>query len=252
MDQDEIKVKSLKKALDVLKCFLVKPTWGVTEISDRLGLYKSNVYDILTTLKAMDYLEKDEETERYKLGMQVFALSRAMEETFSIIKIAMPYMQELANFTNERVYLAIPHDGEVVYLEATYPTESVNLMRSILGERADMHCTGNGKAMLANLSEEEINAYLQRDLAVYTDHTISDPVQLRAELEATRQRGYAIDDMEHEFGVKCVAMPIFDKTHKLYAAISVSGLAVHFTDDQIQEWALLIKKYVAKIENRLS
>ena len=68
MDQDEIKVKSLKKALDVLNCFLVKPTWGVTEISDRLGLYKSNVYDILTTLKAMDYLEKDEETERYKLG----------------------------------------------------------------------------------------------------------------------------------------------------------------------------------------
>ena len=72
------------------------------------------------------------------------------------------------------------------------------------------------------------------------------------ERSSTRQRGYAIDDMEHEFGVKCVAMPIFDKTHKLYAAISVSGLAVHFTDDQIQEWALLIKKYVAKIENRLS
>ena len=90
MAQDEIKVKSLKKALDVLNCFLVKPTWGVTEISDRLGLYKSNVYDILTTLKAMDYLEKDEETERYKLGMQVFALSRAMEETFSIINLRSP------------------------------------------------------------------------------------------------------------------------------------------------------------------
>ena len=100
--------------------------------------------------------------------------------------------------------------------------------------------------------KEEISAYLQKKLTVYTDHTISDPVQLKAELEATRQRGYAIDDMEHEFGVKCVAMPIFDKTHKLYAAISVSGLAVHFTDRQIQEWALLIKKYVAKIENRLS
>ena len=72
-------------------------------------------------------------------------------------------MQELANFTNERVYLAIPHDGEVVYLEATYPAESVNLMRSILGERADMHCTGIGKAMLANLSEEEINEYVNMD-----------------------------------------------------------------------------------------
>lgn len=251
MAQDEIKVKSLKKALDVLNCFLIKPTWGVTEISDRLGLYKSNVYDILTTLKAMDYLEKDEETERYKLGMQVFALSRAMEDTFSIIKIAMPYMQELANITDERVCLAIPHEGEVVYLDATYPAESVNLMRSILGERAEMHCTGIGKAMLANLSEEEIQEYLEKELTIYTDHTISDAAQLRKELEVTRQRGYAIDNMEHEFGVKCVAMPIFDKSHKLYAAISVSGLAVHFTEEKIESWALQMKKYVAKIENRL-
>ena len=251
MAENEIKVKSLKKALDVLNCFLVKPTWGVTEISERLGLYKSNVYDILTTLKVMGYLEKDEETERYKLGMQVFALSRAMGDTFSIIKIAMPYMQELANITDERVYLAIPHDREVVYLEATYPAESVNLMRSILGERAEMHCTGIGKAMLANLSEEEINRYMEKALTVYTDHTITDVSKLKRELEVTRQRGYAIDNMEHEFGVKCVAMPIFDKAHKLYAAISVSGLAANFTEDQIIEWALLIKKYVAKIENRL-
>lgn len=252
MSQDEVKVKSLKKALDVLNCFLTKPTWGVTEISERLGLYKSNVYDILMTFRAMDYLEKDGETERYKLGMQVFALSRAMEDTFSIIKIAIPYMQELANITDERVYLAIPHGGEVVYLEATYPAESVNLMRSILGERAEMHCTGIGKAMLANLPEEEIQNYLKKELTVYTDHTISDTYQLRKELEVTRQRGYAIDDMEHEFGVKCVALPIFDKAHKLYAAMSVSGLAVHFTDERIEEWALLMKKYIAKIENRLN
>ena len=122
-----------------------------------------------------------------------------MEETFSIIKIAMPYMQELANFTNEEYILPFLMMERCIS-GSNLSTESVNLMRSILGERADMHCTGIGKAMLANLSEEEINAYLQRDLAVYTDHTISDPVQLRAELEATRQRGYAIDDMEHELG----------------------------------------------------
>ena len=114
-----------------------------------------------------------------------------------------------------------------------------------------MHCTGIGKAMLANLSEEEINRYMEKDLTVYTDHTITDVSKLKRELEVTRQRGYAIDNMEHEFGVKCVAMPIFDKAHKLYAAISVSGLAANFTEDQIIEWALLIKKYVAKIENRL-
>lgn len=251
MNNNEIKIKSLKKALDVLNCFTAKPVWGVTEISERLDLYKSNVHDILTTLKAMGYLERDEGTDRYRLGMQVFALSRAMGESFSIIKIAMPYMQEIANITDERVYLAIPQDGEVVYLEATYPVESINLMRSIFGERAEMHCTGIGKAMLSNLPEKEIERYLEKDLAAYTDSTITNKEELKKELEITRQRGYAIDDMEHEFGVKCVALPIFDKTHKLYAAMSVSGLAPHFTEEKIREWAILLKKYVAKIENRL-
>lgn len=251
MSNDEIKIKSLKKALDVLNCFAVKPTWGVTEISERLGLYKSNVYDILTTLKAMGYLEKDEDSDRYKLGLQIFALSRAMGDSFSITKIAQPYMQELANITDERVYLAIPHEEEVVYLDSAYPAESVNLMRSILGERAQMHCTGIGKAMLANLSQEEIGHYLEKPLTAYTESTITDREEMKAELEATRQRGYAIDNMEHEFGVKCVALPIFDKSHKLHAAMSVSGLAPHFTDEKIREWAILMKKYVAKIENRL-
>ena len=251
-ENNEIKVKSLQKALEILNLFTEKPVLGVTEVSEYFGIYKSTVHNILSTLKAMEYLEQDEETGKYRLGIQVFNLSKALGDTYSITKIAGPYMQELSNHTGERCYLAVPYRQEVLYLDAMYPADSIELMRSILGERAEMHCTGIGKAMLANLSEEEISAYLQKKLTVYTDHTISDPVQLKAELEATRQRGYAIDDMEHEFGVKCVAMPIFDKTHKLYAAISVSGLAVHFTDRQIQEWALLIKKYVAKIENRLS
>lgn len=251
MNNDEVKNKSLKKALDILNCFAVKPTWRITEISDRLGLNKSNVHDIVTTLKAMDYVEKDGNTDGYKLGIQVFTLSRAMGDTFSIIKIALPYMQELANITGERVYLAIPHSGEVIYLEATYPAESVNLMRSILGEHAEMYCTGIGKAMLANSPREEIERYIQREFISYTENTITDKEKLLEELETTKQRGYAIDDMEHEFGVKCVAMPIFDASRNLYAAISVSGLAVHFSEDQIREWALLMKKYVAKIENRL-
>lgn len=250
---EEIKVKSLKKALDVLNCFAIKPVWGVTEISERLGLYKSNVYDILTTFKAMGYLEREEGTDRYKLGMQIFTLSRAMGDTFSIIKIALPYMQEIANKTNERVYLAIPHDQEVVYLEATYPTESVNLMRSILGEHAEMYCTGLGKAMLANSTEEVIQEYIATTkFKPYTDSTITDKAQFLEELENTRQRGYAVDDMEHEFGIKCVALPIFDKDHKLYAALSISGIATDFTEEKIKEWAILAKTYISRIENRLA
>lgn len=251
MDKNEIKVKSLHKAIDVLNCFTEKPSLGVTEISEKLDLYKSNVHNILTTFKAMDYLEQDEESGKYRLGMAVFSLCRALGDNFSITKIAMPYMQEMANMTNERVYLGIPNDDEVVYLESLYPAEAFNMMRTLMGERAKMYCTGIGKAMLANLPEERIEDYIGRELEAFTENTITDKEKLREELRITKARGYAIDDMEHEFGIRCVAMPIFNRGGQLEAAISVSGPSLRFDDKKITQIAKILSKYVGKIENRL-
>ena len=102
------------------------------------------------------------------------------------------------------------------------------------------------------MSEREIQDYLSKhELKAFTENSITDKEILKNELIRTRQRGYAIDEMEHEFGIKCMAMPIFDRNKKVYAAISISGLAPHFTEEQISEWAILLKKYVNKIENRL-
>ena len=218
-DNNEIKVKSLQKALEILNLFTVKPVLGVTEVSEYFGWYKSTVHNILCTLKSMEYLEQDEETGKYRLGIQVFNLSKALGDNYSITKIAGPYMQ---------------------------------LMRSILGERAQMYCTGIGKAMLANMNDRSIDEYLTvHELKAFTENSITDKDVFRQELMRTRQRGYAIDDMEHEFGIKCVAMPIFDRNRNLYAAISISGLASHFTEEKMSEWAILLKKYVTKIESRL-
>ena len=147
-ENNEIKVKSLQKALEILNLFTEKPVLGVTEVSEYFGLYKSTVHNILSTLKAMEYLEQDEETGKYRLGIQIFNLSKALGDTYSITKIAGPYMQELSNYTGERCYLAVPYRQEVLYLDAMYPADSIELMRSILGERAQMHCTGLGLSLI--------------------------------------------------------------------------------------------------------
>ena len=73
-ENNEIKVKSLQKALEILNLFTEKPVLGVTEVSEYFGLYKSTVHNILSTLKAMEYLEQDEETGKYRLGIQIFNL----------------------------------------------------------------------------------------------------------------------------------------------------------------------------------
>lgn len=251
-DNNEIKVKSLQKAMEILNYFTEKQVLGVTEISEHFDICKSTVHNVLSTLKAMEFLEQDDDTGKYRLGIQIFNLSKALGDTYSITKIAMPYMQEIANQTGESVYLAVPYRYEVLYLEAMYPADSVELMRSILGERAQMFCTGLGKAMLSNMGDQAVRDYLsQKELQAFTENSITDKEELCRELERTKQRGYAIDDMEHEFGIKCIAMPIFDRSKKVYAAISVSGLATHFTKENISEWAILLKKYVSKIESRL-
>ena len=245
------KVSSLEKAIKVLNCFTVKPKLGVTEISRMLGLYKSNVHNILSTYEAMGYLEQEEETGKYKLGLGIFTLSRALGDSFSITKVAAPYMQELANRTREKVYLGIPHADEVVYLEAMYPAGEMSMMRSLLGERAKMYCTGIGKAMMAFLPQPEREAYCRGPFEAFTQQTIISEKQLIEELEQIRRRGYAIDQMEHEYGIKCIGVPIFDKNGGVCAAISISGPSLRFTEERIEELFQLLSEKIRIIETRI-
>ena len=250
--ENEIKVKSLHKALEILNCFVGKDSLGVTEISERFGLCKSNVHNILYTFRQMGYLEQNEATGKYRLGMQIFVLCKGLSDSFPIARIALPYMQELSDRAGERVYLGIPCGWEVFYLDSTYPYQSPNLIRRVLGMKTPMHCTGLGKAILSNMPEEQRNQFLEtQKLTAFTDATITGKEELRRELKSTRLRGYAIDHMEHEFGIKCIALPIFDKARNIYASMSVSGLASHFTEEKMREWAAWGREYVEKIENYL-
>ncbi len=138
------------------------------------GWYKSTVHNILCTLKSMEYLEQDEETGKYRLGIQVFNLSKALGDNYSITKIAGPYMQELPNITRERVYLAVPYREEVLYLDAMYPAESVELMTFDPWREGSDVLHGIGKAMLANMNDRSIDEYLTvHELKAFTENSIT-------------------------------------------------------------------------------
>lgn len=162
-EEKEIKVKSLQKALEILGCFVEKQPLGVTEISEKLGLYKSNVHNILMTFKAMDYLEQDPETGKFRLGTAVFTLSRALRESLTITRVVLPYMHQIAKEAGELVYLAIPHEDEVVYLEGIYPEGQMLPGRSVTGERSKMYCTSVGKVILSHMPDEAVEEILSRE-----------------------------------------------------------------------------------------
>ena len=149
--EPEIKVKSVKKALDVLNCFIKKQPLGVTEISEMLGLYKSNVYDILTTLTAMEYLTQVKETGKYELGIGIARLGNAVGDRFGFHKLAGRHIHEIAAEVGETVYLTTLMGTSVLYLDVAVPSNerSPAIVSSVRNNMEPLHCTSCGKAMLA-------------------------------------------------------------------------------------------------------
>lgn len=251
MDQGEVKVKSLKKALEVLNCFTENQPLGVTEISEKLGLYKSNVHNILMTFKAMEYVEQDEESGRFYLGPAIFNLTRALNEYFDIPKVAIPYMKKIVEEVQELVYLAVPSGDEVIYLEAFYPEKHFLSSPPVRGERSKMYSTSAGKAVLSAYPLEELEQHISKELMPFTEFTITDKEQLMKELEVTRKRGYAFDNMEVIYGIKCVGVPILDQDKKPVAALSISTPSLRMTEDKIEKFVKVLKKYALEIEKRI-
>ncbi len=251
MDESKVRVKSLQKAMQVLNCFIEKQPLGVTEISEKLGLYKSNVHNILMTFVAMEYLEQDADSGKFRLGNSIFLLYRAMSEGYSTADIVYPYLQKLVKEVGETAYFSIPHEDEVLYLEAVYPSGLLNQSVAIQGWKVKMYCTGSGKAMMAFLDEDVIEEYIHQELPQITEYTITDPVELKKELKLIQQRGYALDNMELEIGTRCVAVPLFNRRGILEGAISVSGSALRLTDDKIMEYVDILNKYKNEICQKL-
>lgn len=250
--EKEAKVKSLYKALQVLECFSVEqPELGITQISDALGLYKSNVHNILTTFEQCGYIEKNPETNKYRLGFKILELSYILNSNLGLHNIVNPIISALSSELNEIVYFAIPRDGKVFYLDGAYPNAAFPV-RSMMGETADMFCTALGKVMLAFSPDEEQEALLQmQTVRSFTPNTITDMDMLRIELAAIRNQGYSIDNMEHEYGIKCVSVPIFNRDQSLFGAVSASGPSLRMSNETIGAYAKILQEYSQRITARL-
>ena len=245
-------VKSLARAMQVLECFSVEqPELGPSEIARMLGMQKSTVYNILSTFEQLGYLVKNPQSSRYFLGLKVLHLGYIVNSHHGLRDIFLPYLHRIAQETREVCYFGILDGSEVLYMESTYPSNQQQT-RNILGERAPLYCTGLGKAMLAYLPEEQAEKVISGKLKAYTGCTITDPNVLRNNLEEIRQNGYATDNMEHEYGIRCVAVPIFNAAGKVFAAVSVSGPSPRFDPETIIQDAKILSGILQPLQHCLS
>src|SRR5690606_14834436 len=113
-----------------------------------------------------------------------------------------------------------------------------------LGVKAPMYCTGIGKAMLAYMPQDAVEQIVDGELKAYTENTITEKEALLQDLREIVARGYSIDNMEHEFGIKCIGMPLRNQKRQVVAGISISGPSLRFDDQKIQTYALHLKQII--------
>jgi len=216
-------VRAVERAMQILSAFDGDHAdRGVSEIAQATGLHKATTHRIMKTLLNGGFLERTDDGTRYRLGIRVVELGLGALRGLDLRRAAFPYMQQLVERFDETCDLGVFDRGWVLYVEVVHSEHSLTIAARV-GRRLPAHCTASGRVFLAFLPPEAVEPILNGPLTACTGKTITSPARLREELEATRQRGYALDDEELEDGIRAAAAPIRNIDGEVIAALSVVG-----------------------------
>jgi IclR family transcriptional regulator, acetate operon repressor len=207
----------------------------VPELVKATGWPRPTLYRILAAITAHGFVRFDPVAQGYTLGYRFLELAQNVWAAPDLAAVASVELQRLRDMTGETAYLAVPHDGWMVGLGKF---EGVHTVRSAarLGVRKPMHCTSQGKAVLAFLPDAEVNRLIGTGpLERFTENTITDPAVLKAQLGIARQRGYSLEDEEILAGNRCVGAPVLDSVGRPVAAISVAGPIWRLTRERVEQ-----------------
>ena len=195
---------------------------GVTELAQTIGVHKSTASRLAAVLERAGLLARH--GRRYRLGLETIRLGALALRSFDIVETMRPAMDKLSQQTGETINLAVPDGTGILNVAEVPATFILGCSTGWTGRRTRPHAVANGKVLLAHAAIP-----VPRHLERYTDHTITDPAVLTAELARVRERGYATAVGELEDELVAVAAPVFDTAGTCVAALSVSGPAFRMT-----------------------
>jgi len=207
---------------------------GITELCKKISLPKGTVHRLLGTLKNLGYIEQNPQNRKYRLTIKIFNLGTAVTDRIGLVQI-IPYMKKLSRKFNETVNLTILDRDEIIYLYNVGCDNALKLDLRI-GSHQPAYCAAGGKVLLAYLSEQELDGYLQRvKLKSYTPYTVTSKEYLKKDLKLIRERGYSFVNEEYMVGVSCVAVPIKDQQGKVCAGLSFSVPTVRMDKEKLTQ-----------------
>lgn len=243
-------VHSVERALAILEALGRRSQgYGCTELGQLLGLHKSTVHRLVSTLQAYGFAEKDPSTDRYKLGTRIMLLGLEALNCLDFRKVAIPYMKELVEISRETVQLAVLDGGEVLILERDQSPEAITVN---LGLRGQVYCTAEGKVLLAHQPAERVVEILKgREMRQHTINTITDTNLFISHLEKVRSQGFAINAEEMVEGVRAIAAPVYNHRGQAAAALSITGPSSRLTLERIYRLVTVLKETCTSISMHL-
>ena len=236
------------KALDVLD--MVAGAGRPVRFSELLAdsvFPKATLYRFLQTLTNQGMLMLDPDRGTYTLGVRLVRWAHAAWAQSSLAPVARPYLDVLSAETAETIHLAQMDQGQVLYVDKRNAARPVEMFAQA-GKVGPAYCTGVGKAMLAYLSDEDLQAAIDRQsFHRFTSSTYDTPAKLRAELRLIRERGYAFDREEHEPGIICIAVPILTRAGRVIGALSVTSTTQRTNLAALEAQAERVKETAAQI-----
>ena len=222
----------IDKTLSILE-FISVNSRGVSlaDIVKSVGIPKTTAFRILEVLLARDYVTWEQDSEKYSIGIKTLEIGLSGLIGQDIVEVSIPYLRELAAAVGETSFLAVYNSGDVVYLYKAEGNQSI-VTTATLGSRRPAFCTALGKAILANLPIEESDRIFERPLERLTEKTVVDRIHLHDEFAHIRLNGYSVDDEGIEPGLYCLAVPVYNYTGGVVAAISVSGPVERFMENK--------------------
>lgn len=230
-------VTAAARAFDILELFLDDPTpRSSSEIARLLELPRTTVHELVHTLLDRSYLRRADDRS-FQLGVKVFELGNAFGATLEISREARHAARAVVDQCNETVHVAVREGTEVLYVAKVDSTHSVRMVSGV-GRRLPAHLTAVGKMLLSDLTDGELDElYSSEDLEGWTPTSIRTLTALKERVAKIRADQLAWDDRESNPDVFCVAAPVYDHTHRMTAAMSISVPAVRWSDDRALELA---------------
>lgn len=249
--------RDFKRVPAVYKCFDIiehlatsKKPFGISEIAGALGYHRSTVFNMVYSLVDLKVLQQDEDG-KFSFGTRLYTLGKAADHNLELIHLVRPYLEALNAKTGLTSFLGIRSGLKAVVVDKVETSKGLKLSSDV-GTGHSLFAGAGGKAMLAQLSDNELDAIVEEnDLVCFTPNTCIDKKLFKEQIVQVREEGIAYDMEEYVEGIRAVAVPIKNGGNVQLAVWAV-GLKSILSDELIQPYSIYIKELAKNITTRMA